>query len=161
MVNGNDFNAMVVIKNDKIFALYLGENENNCLKFLSMDSKEQFELNNRERKFESDIIKLMNEHTNNITWDCLDLDNVSELSKTVWKSLQNISLGQTLSYSDIAKMIEKSKSHRVVANVCAKNRFALLIPCHRVIHKNGNIDGYRFGNNLKRVILEKEKVFVQ
>jgi AraC family transcriptional regulator of adaptative response/methylated-DNA-[protein]-cysteine methyltransferase len=75
----------------------------------------------------------------------------------VWAALQSIPFGKTRTYSDIARIIGKPKAIRAVASACAANSLALIIPCHRVIAKNGDMAGYRWGVQRKRVLLEREQ----
>jgi AraC family transcriptional regulator of adaptative response/methylated-DNA-[protein]-cysteine methyltransferase len=70
--------------------------------------------------------------------------------------LQNIRPGSTASYAEIAKRIGNLKAARAVAQACAKNNFAVAIPCHRVVRSNGDLGGYRWGTERKRAILERE-----
>lgn len=74
----------------------------------------------------------------------------------VWKALQDIPLGQTLSYSEVAERIGKPKAVRAVATACASNVLALAIPCHRVVRSNGELSGYRWGVDRKRSLLDAE-----
>lgn len=75
----------------------------------------------------------------------------------VWEALRKIPYGETISYSDVAEKIGDKNAVRAVATACASNRVALVIPCHRVVGKNGNLSGYRWGVERKKAILEKEK----
>ncbi len=75
----------------------------------------------------------------------------------VWETLRKIPYGETVSYSDIAEKIGNKTAVRAVATACASNRVALVIPCHRVVGKNGNLSGYRWGVGRKKEILEREK----
>ena len=75
----------------------------------------------------------------------------------VWKELQNIPYGTTRSYNDIAERIGVPRGYRAVANACAVNRVPLAIPCHRVVRKNGDLGGYRWGMERKTKLLEMEK----
>jgi AraC family transcriptional regulator of adaptative response/methylated-DNA-[protein]-cysteine methyltransferase len=75
----------------------------------------------------------------------------------VWKELQNIPYGTTRSYNDIAERIGAPRAYRAVANACAVNRVPLAIPCHRVVRKNGDLGGYRWGMERKKKLLEMEK----
>jgi AraC family transcriptional regulator, regulatory protein of adaptative response / methylated-DNA-[protein]-cysteine methyltransferase len=75
----------------------------------------------------------------------------------VWKELQNIPYGTTRSYNDIANRIGVPLGYRAVANACASNHVPLAIPCHRVVRKNGDLGGYRWGVERKRKLLEMEK----
>src|SRR5690606_12627738 len=70
----------------------------------------------------------------------------------VWRALLSTGTGDTLNYSDIANHIQKPESVRAVANAVGANPVALLIPCHRVIRKNGDLGGYRWGEQRKQVI---------
>lgn len=74
----------------------------------------------------------------------------------VWRELQNIPFGGTLSYNEIAERIGNPKAYRAVANACASNRVPLVIPCHRVVRKNGDLGGYRWGVERKRKLLSME-----
>ncbi|HEV3037182.1 MAG TPA: bifunctional DNA-binding transcriptional regulator/O6-methylguanine-DNA methyltransferase Ada [Candidatus Angelobacter sp.] len=76
----------------------------------------------------------------------------------VWKALQNIPYGETRSYAEIAKEIGKPEAVRAVANACASNRAALVIPCHRVVQKSGKLAGYRWGVERKQALLETEQI---
>ena len=77
----------------------------------------------------------------------------------VWQVLQTIPIGHTRSYQSIARELDKPGASRAVAGACAANRLALLIPCHRVIHSDGSLSGYRWGVPLKRWLLEREAGF--
>lgn len=74
----------------------------------------------------------------------------------VWQALRDIPSGSTASYADIAQRIGQPKAVRAVANACAANKLALAIPCHRVIHKDGSLSGYRWGVERKRALLDRE-----
>ena len=77
--------------------------------------------------------------------------------RKVWEILQTIPAGETTTYSDIAQQLGKPKAARAVARAVATNPAAVLIPCHRVIGKDGNLRGYRWGTDRKRQLLEREK----
>lgn len=74
----------------------------------------------------------------------------------VWKALQEIPLGETLSYADVARHIGAPKAVRAVASACAANNLAIAIPCHRVVRSNGALSGYAWGIERKREILRRE-----
>lgn len=74
----------------------------------------------------------------------------------VWRALQEIPLGRTASYSEIARKIGSPKSVRAVAGACANNQLALAIPCHRVVRNDGALAGYRWGVERKRALLTRE-----
>jgi AraC family transcriptional regulator of adaptative response/methylated-DNA-[protein]-cysteine methyltransferase len=74
----------------------------------------------------------------------------------VWKALQEIPVGETASYTTIAKRIGLPKAVRAVAQACAANSLAVAIPCHRVVRTSGSLSGYRWGVERKRALLERE-----
>jgi AraC family transcriptional regulator of adaptative response/methylated-DNA-[protein]-cysteine methyltransferase len=76
----------------------------------------------------------------------------------VWRALREIPYGETRSYAEIAKEIGKPEAVRAVANACASNRAALVIPCHRVVQKSGKLAGYRWGVERKQALLETEQI---
>lgn len=75
----------------------------------------------------------------------------------VWDFLRKIPYGETRSYSEVAEAIGDKKKVRAVAQACAKNRVAMLIPCHRVVASDGKLSGYRWGVERKKRLLENEK----
>lgn len=75
----------------------------------------------------------------------------------VWAFLQSINEGEVVSYRDVAIGIGQPTAIRAAATACAKNRIALLIPCHRVLRGDGGIGGYRWGVDTKRELLSLEK----
>lgn len=76
--------------------------------------------------------------------------------KKVWNALKNISYGETCSYKDIAINIGNENSSRAVGMANSKNPIPLIIPCHRVIGKNGKLTGFAFGISIKKKLLELE-----
>ena len=86
----------------------------------------------------------------------LDLQ-ASAFQWKVWQELQKIPFGETRSYGDIAVAIGSPKAARAVASACANNRVAVVIPCHRVVRRGGELGGYRWGIERKRRMVEKER----
>lgn len=74
----------------------------------------------------------------------------------VWQALREVPVGCRVSYSDIAQRIGAPKAVRAVAKACAANRIAVAIPCHRVVRRDGDISGYRWGIERKRQLLVRE-----
>jgi len=88
----------------------------------------------------------------------LPLDiSATAFQQRVWNALQRIPYGQTRSYSDIAEAVGSPRAVRAVASACASNPVALAIPCHRVVHKDGALAGYRWGTARKVALLSAEK----
>lgn len=76
--------------------------------------------------------------------------------RQVWKAVGDISAGSTSSYSAIARRIGRPTAVRAVAGAVAANTLAVAIPCHRVLRRNGQLSGYRWGVKRKRVLLNRE-----
>lgn len=76
--------------------------------------------------------------------------------KSVWAALLQIPYGTTTSYSAIAQAIGNSKASRAVGLANNRNPIPIIIPCHRVIGKNGMLIGYAGGLDVKRTLLEIE-----
>jgi len=74
----------------------------------------------------------------------------------VWQALQRIPRGETRSYTQIAAEIGAPRAVRAVASACARNRLAVVVPCHRVIRADGSLGGYRWGMARKRALLDHE-----
>jgi len=74
----------------------------------------------------------------------------------VWNFLQTIPPGQPLSYGQAAAAIGQPTATRAVASACARNRIAVLVPCHRVIRGDGGLGGYRWGLERKQALLDAE-----
>lgn len=75
----------------------------------------------------------------------------------VWRALTQIPRGETRSYSEVAAAIGRPSAVRAVARACATNPISLVVPCHRVVGKDGSVTGYRWGVDVKRQLLAKEK----
>ncbi|AAY61767.1 methylated-DNA-[]-cysteine S-methyltransferase family protein [Rickettsia felis str. Pedreira] len=81
----------------------------------------------------------------------------SEFQKLVWQELMNVPYGETRSYFTQAKLIGRERSYRAVANANGANKFAIIIPCHRIINNNGELGGYGSGLDRKKWLIEHEK----
>jgi AraC family transcriptional regulator, regulatory protein of adaptative response / methylated-DNA-[protein]-cysteine methyltransferase len=75
---------------------------------------------------------------------------------TVWRYLQSIPYGETRSYADVARAIGNPAAVRAVARACATNPVCVVIPCHRVVGKDGSVTGYRWGVARKQRLLNLE-----
>jgi AraC family transcriptional regulator of adaptative response/methylated-DNA-[protein]-cysteine methyltransferase len=89
----------------------------------------------------------------------LDL-KVTAFQWKVLKELRKIPFGETKSYSEIANDVGCPEGSRAVGNACAANPVALVIPCHRVVRKSGELGGYRWGLERKEMLLEKERAII-
>ena len=85
---------------------------------------------------------------------CLD---GTVFQKKVWKELQKIPFGETISYQELAKRVGDIKKARAVGNANRKNPIPIIVPCHRVIQKNGELGGFGGGLEIKRFLLDLER----
>lgn len=74
----------------------------------------------------------------------------------VWQCLQDIPYGETRSYGEVAGQLGMPRAVRAVARACATNPVCLVIPCHRVVQKDGSLAGYRWGIERKQALLARE-----
>jgi len=76
--------------------------------------------------------------------------------RQVWQALQTIPVGERRTYAEVAAALGKPTAARAVANACAANPAALVIPCHRVVRHDGSLGGYRWGLERKQALLANE-----
>ena len=84
----------------------------------------------------------------------------TEFQKKVWKAIDKIPSGHTITYKQLAESIGKPNAYRAVANACGKNPTPIKIPCHRVIRSDGSLGGYsgKGGISTKRKLLKREGI---
>jgi AraC family transcriptional regulator of adaptative response/methylated-DNA-[protein]-cysteine methyltransferase len=85
----------------------------------------------------------------------LDMQGTA-FQKRIWNALREIPPATTVSYTELAARIGQASAVRAVARACAANRIAVAIPCHRVVRRNGDLAGYRWGVERKRELLRRE-----
>ena len=78
------------------------------------------------------------------------------LQEKVWGELRRIPYGETRTYTELAQAVGAPRAVRAVASACARNPVALVIPCHRVIGRDGDVRGYRWGRERKERLLAHE-----
>lgn len=78
--------------------------------------------------------------------------------KSVWNKLREIPYGETRSYGEIAAALGNPKSARAVGNACNLNPMLIVVPCHRVVGKDGSMIGFAAGLERKRKLIDLEKV---
>ncbi len=77
--------------------------------------------------------------------------------RRVWEYLRAIPYGQTKTYHDVAQDLGQPAASRAVGHACASNPVSLVVPCHRVLRKDGGLGGYRWGLDRKSALLERER----
>ena len=88
----------------------------------------------------------------------LDLSLGTPFQQKVWKNLLTIPYGKTRSYKWLASRIKNHQASRAVGNANGKNPLPIIIPCHRIIRKNGDLGGYTGGIEIKRFLLDLEQI---
>lgn len=86
----------------------------------------------------------------------LDIQGTA-FQRRVWEALRRIRAGETANYAEIAARVGAPKASRAVGGACASNPLAVLIPCHRVIRRDGSLGGYRWGIERKKRLLQRER----
>ncbi|MGI6222424.1 MAG: methylated-DNA--[protein]-cysteine S-methyltransferase [Prevotella sp.] len=81
----------------------------------------------------------------------------TEFQLKVWEELRRIPFGTTVSYQEVANRLGRPTAVRSVATAIAANPIAVLIPCHRVVHKDGSLGNYHWGTQLKQQLIDWEK----
>ena len=83
----------------------------------------------------------------------------TSFQQRVWEKLVFIPFGETRSYQWLAVAISQPKAYRAVGNANGKNPIPVIVPCHRVIRKNGDLGGFTGGTHLKKYLLDLEKKY--
>ena len=86
----------------------------------------------------------------------LDLHG-TEFQKKVWKALAEVPYGMTESYTGIARIIRNPQAARAVGAACGANPILIVIPCHRIVGRDGSLTGFAGGLPMKRKLLDLEK----
>jgi methylated-DNA-[protein]-cysteine S-methyltransferase len=137
------------------------------------------------RPSSQEALKLLGEMTNYATWspdrfedvvgrlrrflsrqrvdfaDKLDLSRATPFQREVWRITRLIPYGETRSYSWVAKQTGKPGAARAVGQALARNRLAVIIPCHRVVGSSHKLCGFSGGLKLKRQLLRLEAATLQ
>jgi methylated-DNA-[protein]-cysteine S-methyltransferase len=88
--------------------------------------------------------------------DVLDLEGVSTFVRAVWEATRSIPYGEVRSYGWVANRIGKPLASRAVGRAMARNRFPIVVPCHRVVASDGSLGGFSGGLELKKRLLDME-----
>lgn len=89
--------------------------------------------------------------------ECMDVAlRGTQFQVEVWRALQHIPAGTTVTYADIARTVGRPKAVRAVGSAVGRNDISYVVPCHRVLRTDGQPGGYRWGIDYKKAILEFE-----
>lgn len=101
------------------------------------------------------LVRHLSGHTQQLD---LPLDvAATAFQQRVWEALRRIPYGSTRTYSQIARALGRPSATRAVARACATNPVSVVVPCHRVVRKDGALAGYRWGLDRKRTLLNQER----
>lgn len=130
--------------------------KNNLIDSVFFGKMKNINFSNKLKKLQKQILDYFK--GNKIKWRCELNFSGTVLEKKIWKELQKIPYGSTKSYGQIAKKLKTSP--RYVGRVCGKNKYLILVPCHRVICSNGNLGGFSGlgGLKLKEKLLKLENI---
>lgn len=86
-----------------------------------------------------------------------DIQIGTSFQRSVWDALLTIPYGETVSYAAVGEKINNPKAVRAIGNANGKNPISIIIPCHRVVQKNGKLGGYSSGLDMKQYLLQLEQ----
>jgi methylated-DNA-[protein]-cysteine S-methyltransferase len=89
--------------------------------------------------------------------DPLDFDGASSFLRAVWEATRDIPHGQTSSYGGLAARVGRPGAARAVGQAMARNRWPIVVPCHRVLAGDGSLGGYGGGLDMKERLLRLER----
>ncbi|MDO9628579.1 MAG: methylated-DNA--[protein]-cysteine S-methyltransferase [Acholeplasmataceae bacterium] len=89
----------------------------------------------------------------------IDFEKGTPFQRSVWSEMLKIPYGKTMSYQDIANHLHNPKAVRAVGQACKRNPIGIVVPCHRVIGKDGSLTGYsgKTYTHIKKILLDHEK----
>ena len=130
--------------------------ENNCL--ISLKPVEKADKSDSETELIKEIKTQLDEYFlgKRKKFDIKINPKGTEFQKKVFGELLRIPCGKIKSYSEIAAALGNLNAQRAVGSACNKNPIMIVIPCHRVISKNGKLGGFAYGNKIKQELLETE-----
>lgn len=121
-----------------------------------VDNITVLEDNEYMKNYKNQIKDYLENRISEFTFSVDQFINYSNFNMKVWDALLEIPYGKTVSYSDVANAIQQPRAVRAVASSIAKNPLLIVVPCHRVIGKNGKLTGYRGGISMKKDLLKLE-----
>lgn len=149
------------LENEIIGTLVINWDEvnNNLISVTKSDAKLEHAPS---ENFPEQLLSFLKNHTKfkkaPIDFSMLDLSKITEFRKKTYKILFDIETGTSLSYGELAKLIDSPKASRAVGSAMAANPFLLVIPCHRVLAANKKIGGFSGGIGNKEILLEAENI---
>ncbi|MGB2800503.1 MAG: methylated-DNA--[protein]-cysteine S-methyltransferase [Dehalococcoidia bacterium] len=124
--------------------------------------REDFPKATRDHSFFSDLPQRLKRYLEGepVSFDDeLDLAPATPFRRAVWEATRSIPYGEIRSYSWVAHHIGKPRALRAVGQALGHNPVPIVVPCHRVVNKNGNLGGFGGGLDMKKRLLEIEALF--
>jgi AraC family transcriptional regulator, regulatory protein of adaptative response / methylated-DNA-[protein]-cysteine methyltransferase len=149
--------AILVASSRKgVAAILLGDDPDKLVRNLQ-DRFPKAQLIGADRDYEALVAKVVGlVETPGIGLD-LPLDvRGTAFQQRVWQALKEVPVGETVSYTEVARRIGSPKAVRAVAGACSANNLAVAIPCHRVVRNDGSLSGYAWGVERARALLDRE-----
>ena len=137
--------------------------QDNQLTRLYLDNQDRGILQSRNFEYHSDFLHEVYHQLNEYfagkrkIFDLPVDSKGTAFQKAVWRELHKIPYGETRSYEDIAVAIGNKKAVRAIGQANGRNPIMIVVPCHRVIRKNGDISGFACGVEAKRYLLNLER----
>lgn len=134
--------------------------ENDCVTRISMIPDARFSVGVPDCAVANRVVWQLNEYFNGKrrVFDFpFDFSTGTPFCRKVWAELYRIPYGVTRTYGDIARLIGLPKASRAVGVACNRNPLLLVVPCHRVVGKNGSLTGFACGTDIKYFLLNLEK----
>ncbi|HYA98253.1 MAG TPA: bifunctional DNA-binding transcriptional regulator/O6-methylguanine-DNA methyltransferase Ada [Methylomirabilota bacterium] len=158
VVAGSDLGKVLVGATERgISAVYLGDSE----KALSAELRREYprsEITPAGRPFSKWVGEIVRRVEGVPARMDLPLDvQATAFQRRVWQELQSIPFGATRTYAQVARALGRPGAVRAVARACATNPVSVVVPCHRVVRKDGNLAGYRWGVSRKERLLARER----
>ena len=144
----------IYIKNiDRFVVVFEEDGQLKKISFVKSDSKPKITI--PKSKIAEDLKRYFEGYFIDFGRYMVDLSRFSDFERKVLDETRSIPYGKTVTYSEVAKRIKNEKAHRACGNALRKNPVPIVIPCHRVVSKNG-IGGYSPGRDIKKKLLELE-----
>lgn len=156
-VGQSSLGAILVASSDKgVASILIGDDPDELVRDLQ-DRFPNARLVGGDREYESMVVRVVGFVEAPQIGLNLPLDvRGTAFQRRVWQALQAVPVGQTSSYSDVARSIDAPKAVRAGASACAANNNAVAIPCHRVVRNDDALSGYAWGIERKRELIARE-----
>lgn len=152
----NLFDDTIFLASTERGLCYVGNDERELQQFAEKKGVLLVEVANEESEYATQFIAYSKGERTQFNVP-LDVEGTN-LQQQVWQQLMRIPFGELRTYSQIAEAIDRPTAVRAVANAIGRNPILVVIPCHRVIGKNGKLTGFRSGIPLKKKLLAIENI---